>query len=95
MTARGRLLGPDAVTAAAEGFRRLGADVIVRTSQWRLGAADAALAVEWFAGWAGAAFEQDADLAAEAGEYAARRLTEARAGDLAVTVGHVDLLVLP
>ncbi len=39
MTARGRLLGPDAVAAAAERFRRLGADVAVRPSPWRLGAA--------------------------------------------------------
>ena len=39
-TRRGRLLGPDAVEAAAEGFRRLGAEVIVRPSPWRLGVAD-------------------------------------------------------
>src|SRR5712691_7589035 len=36
-TRRGRLLGPDAVEAAADGFRRLGAEVIVRASPWRLG----------------------------------------------------------
>jgi SAM-dependent methyltransferase len=35
-TDRGRLLGPDAVALAAEEFRRLGADVIVRPSPWRL-----------------------------------------------------------
>ncbi len=50
-----RLLGPDAVGAAVEAFDRLGADVIVRPSPWRLGAAQAALTTEWLAGWVGAA----------------------------------------
>ncbi len=35
-----------------------GADVLVRPSPWRLGADQAALAAEWFAGWVGAACEQ-------------------------------------
>ena len=65
MTAGGRLLGPDAVAAAAERFRRLGADVLVRPSPWRLGAADADLAAEWLTGWLDAACEQEAELAAE------------------------------
>ncbi|HEY3766050.1 MAG TPA: class I SAM-dependent methyltransferase [Gaiellales bacterium] len=94
-TRRGRLLGPDAVEAAADGFRRRGAEVIVRPSPWRLGAADAGLAVEWLAGWVRAACEQEPSLAADAGPYRRRRLREARAGRLAVTVGHADLLVLP
>jgi hypothetical protein len=95
MTAGGRLLGPDAVGAAAERFRRLGADVLVRLSPWRLGAADADLAAEWFTGWVGAACEQQAELAAEVDAYARRRLAQAGAGQLAVTVHHADLLVLP
>jgi hypothetical protein len=95
MTARGRLLGQDAVAAAVDGFRRLGAEVLVRPTPWRLGAAEADLAAEWFTGWIGAACEQSADLACDAGPYARRRLAEARAGELAVTVGHADLLVLP
>ena len=92
---RGRLLGPDAAEAAVEGFRRLGADVLVRPSPRRLGAAEAGLAAEWLAGWVGAACEQEAGLAADAELYRRRRLREARAGRLAVTVGHADLLVLP
>ena len=95
LTAGGRLLGPDAVPAAVEGFRRLGVEVLVRPSPWRLGAAQAGLAAEWLAGWVGAACEQEAELAAEADAYAGRRLAEARAGQLAVTVGHADLLVMP
>jgi hypothetical protein len=95
MTAGGRLLGPDAVAAAAERFRRLGADVLVRPSPWRLGAHDADLGAEWFTGWLGAACQQEAELAAEVDAYARRRLAQARAGQLAVTVDHADLLVLP
>ena len=38
-TERGRLLGPDAVAVAVEAFGRLGAEVLVRPSPWRLGAA--------------------------------------------------------
>jgi hypothetical protein len=91
----GRLLGPDAVAAATEWFRGRGAQVIVRPSPWRLGAADADLAGEWLAGWVGAACEQEPDLAAPAGLYRERRLTEVAAGSLAVSVGHADLLVLP
>ena len=95
MTAAGRLLGPDAVAAAVAQFRRLGAEVIVRPSPWRLGADQAGLAAEWLTGWVGAACEQEAELAPEADAYAQRRLTEARAGQLGVTVEHADLLVLP
>jgi hypothetical protein len=95
MTVGGRLLGPDAVAAAVGGFRRLGAEVLVRPTPWRLGAAQANLAAEWFTGWIGAACEQSGDLASGIGSYAHRRLAEARAGQLAVTVGHADLLVMP
>jgi len=94
-TERGNLLGPDAVDFAVETFRRLGAEVLVRPSPWRLGPAHAALVAEWFTGWVGAACEQDAELAGQREPYARRRLEQARAGELAVTVGHADLLVLP
>jgi hypothetical protein len=95
MTVGGRLLGPGAVVAAVAEFRRLGAEVLVRPSPWRLGAAQADLAAEWLTGWVGAACEQEAELASDADAYARRRLREARAGQLAVTVGHADLLALP
>jgi len=95
MTPRGRLLGPDAVAAAVQGFRRAGSEVLVRPSPWRLAASRAALAAEWFTGWLDAACEQDPALAAEAELYARRRLAAARAGRLVVRVGHADLLALP
>jgi hypothetical protein len=95
MTPRGRLLGPDAVGAAVDEFRRRGVRVIVRPSPWRLGAAETALVVEWLDGWLDAACEHEGGPAAEADLYRRRRLRAARAGRLAVTVGHADLLVLP
>jgi hypothetical protein len=92
---RGRLLGPDAVDAAAEGFRAMGAEVVVRPSPWRLGGAESALAAAWLEGWVDAACEQEPALGREAALYRRRRLSEAAAGALSVTVGHADLLVLP
>jgi len=94
-TTAGRLLGPDAVPAAVEMLRPSGAEVLVRPSPWRLDAAHAALTAEWFAGWVGAAFEQEPALADEAGDYLDRRMAEASAGDLSVTVDHADVLILP
>ena len=94
-TPTGRLLGPAAVTAAVEELRGTGADVIVQASPWRLDAANADLAAEWVEGWVAAACEQDPELAAEADAYRDRRLAQAAAGELAVTVAHADLLVLP
>jgi hypothetical protein len=89
---RGGLLGPDAVPAAID---RLRGRVLVRPSHWRLDAAHAELAAEWFEGWVAAACAQEPALAAEAGAYRNRRLEQAAAGELAVTVDHADLLVLP
>lgn len=94
-TPRGRLLGPDAVETATEGFRRLGAEVFVRPSPWRLEAAESDLAVEWLGGWIDAACEQEPALVPDADLYRRRRLRETAAGALAVTVGHSDMLVLP
>jgi trans-aconitate methyltransferase len=90
-----RLLGPDAVARAVEELGRRGARVLVRPSPWRLGALQADLAAEWFTGWLGAARAQRAELAAKTGDYSRRRLAQAAAGELAVTVDHADMLVLP
>ena len=76
-------------------LRGTGAEVLVRPSPWRLDAAHADLTAEWLGGWVAAACEQEPALAAEAGAYRDRRLAQAAAGELAVTVDHADLLVLP
>lgn len=94
-TTAGRLLGPVAVAAAVEQLRGTGAEVLVRPSPWHLDAAHAGLTAEWFAGWVAAACEQEPEMAAEAVAYRDRRLAQAAAGELAVTVDHADLLVLP
>jgi hypothetical protein len=94
MTAAGRLLGPDAVAAAAAELRATGAEVLARPSPWHLDAAHAELRAVWLDGWVAAACKQEPALAAEAGAYRARRLMHAAAGELAVTVDHADLLAL-
>jgi hypothetical protein len=95
VTERGRLLGPDAVALTVEQCGQLGAEVLVRPSPWRLGVSHANLAAEWLIGWVGAACKQEVNLAAEAELYARRRLAQAAAGQLAVTVDHADLLISP
>jgi hypothetical protein len=87
-----RLLGPDAVDAAAEAFRRYGVSVRPHPSPWRLGPDQAELAAEWLRGWLGAACEQRPELVGPARSYTTRRLAEARAGRLHIAVHHCDLL---
>jgi hypothetical protein len=94
-TDRGRLLGPDAVGFTVEKFAQLGSDALVRPSPWRLGPLQAELAAEWLTGWVTAACEQQPGLAVESEAYLRRRLAEARAGRLVVTVDHSDLLCVP
>lgn len=90
----GRLLGPDAAAAAVAGFRRLGHQVLVRPSPWRLGPGDAALTTAWLRGWWSAACAQQPELADESA-WVRRRLTEAEGGRLTATVHHEDVLVQP
>ena len=85
---RDGLLGPDAVD-------QVRTDVVARPSPWRLDANHADLMAEWLRGWVAAACEQEPALVAEAGAYLDRHLAQAAAGELAVTVDHADLLVLP
>ena len=95
VTERGRLLGPDAAAVAVQQLGRLGSELHVRSSAWRLGPSEAELAAEWFNGWVGAACEQERELVVAAEPYARRRLAQAAAGALRVTVDHADLLMSP
>jgi hypothetical protein len=92
---RGRLLGPDAVAATVEALRGTGAEVLARPSPWHLHAAHADLALEWLDGWLAAACEQEPALVNAATAYRYKRLAQAAAGVLTITVDHADLLVLP
>jgi hypothetical protein len=85
-------LGPDAVAAAMD---EVSGEVHVRPSPWRLDAAHGELMTAWLGGWLRAACEQEPALAADADAYRDRRLAQAAAGELTVTVDHADLLVLP
>jgi hypothetical protein len=87
-----RLLGPDAVDAAAAMFAGHGIAVRVSPSPWRLGPDESDLAAEWFVGWLAAACEQRPDLSDPAVAYARDRLADAAAGRLQVVVHHSDLL---
>jgi hypothetical protein len=89
-----RLLGPDAVAVASTAFTRLGADVLVADTPWRLGAGDVRLVEEWLTGWVAAACEQQRELRGAARGYLRQRHAEAAAGRLLVTVGHADLLAI-
>ncbi len=89
------LLGPDAVGAAVDAFTRLGSEVVVRPSPWRLDVVHADLTAEWITGWVAAACEQHPELTDPAAGYLGRRLAEADAGRLRVTVHHHDLLARP
>ncbi|MFH9013078.1 methyltransferase domain-containing protein [Streptomyces sp. NPDC017943] len=91
---RDGLLGPDAVTAAAEAFSEHGATVRLHPSPWRLGPEQAALTEQWLRGWVGAAVEERPGLKARADAYLADRLEACAAGELSVTVHHTDLLAL-
>ncbi|MEU3885546.1 class I SAM-dependent methyltransferase [Streptomyces sp. NPDC029041] len=91
---RDGLLGPDAVTVAAEAFSEHGATVRLHPSAWRLGPEQARLTEQWLRGWVGAAVEERPELRAEADVYLTNRLAACAAGELRVTVHHVDLLAL-
>jgi SAM-dependent methyltransferase len=91
----GRKLGPDALEAAVDGFTRLGREVVVRPSPWRLGPEETALATEWLAGWLAAACEQQPELEDVRSSYVRGRMAELGDDRLSVTVHHQDLLVRP
>jgi hypothetical protein len=90
-----RMLGPDAPAAAAAAVARHGARVRTADSPWRLGPDRPALLREWLAGRLDAACAQRPGLAAHAGAYRDRRERALDAGKLTVSVGHIDLLVVP
>ncbi len=94
-TARGPLLGPEAVPFTVQAFHDRNAEILVRDSPWRLGARHAELTAQWLRDWLAAACEQDESLVASTGDYSRRRLAQLADGRLAVTLHHADLLALP
>lgn len=92
-------LGARAADAAVEAFRRHGATVLVRETPWRLGPDHSELIAEWLRGFVPAAAARlphtAAGMDAVVDAYLDRRLAQAAAGELRVTVEHLDLLALP
>ena len=91
----GPALGPAAAGTAATLFAHAGYQVFETNSDWRLGAGDGALMAPLLAGWLDAVGEQDASASLALADWRRIRRAELERGELAVTVGHRDLLALP
>lgn len=89
------LLGPDAVPVVEALFAAAGWHVRTERTPWRLGPSDRDFSLAWLDGWLAAAVEQQPALAGIAADYRARRVAEADAGILRVTVVHEDVLTWP
>lgn len=88
-------LGPDAAGRAATVLHRHGYVVTGVATPWRLGAEQRDLAVVWLDGRAAAAVEQAPQDAARIRSWLRRRTSAVLAGELTVTVGHLDVLGVP
>ena len=92
------LLGTEAADVISAAFADHGMTVHTAPSRWRLGPGRRELTEEWLRGWVTAAstrLGRDAAVEREVDDYLSRRLRQAAAGELSVTVHHVDLLALP
>jgi SAM-dependent methyltransferase len=89
----GPALGPDAATHLADRLAAAGCLVSVARSDWRLGRDDGDLLRASLAGIVAAAREIPEDACLE--RWATLRSQQQAAGELRLTVGHVDLLALP
>lgn len=91
----GPALGPRAVAAALKIFPALGYSILHGQSDWVATAADAEFQIELLRGWLHAAGEMG-ELSRETLEgWFARRSAAALAGELTLTVGHVDFFAQP
>ena len=87
----GPALGADAARSFARRLEADGHRVAIASSDWRLGPADAPLLAATLEGIVGATAEVDRPSEA----WVALRRRQLAAGQLRLTVGHVDLLALP
>jgi SAM-dependent methyltransferase len=89
----GPALGPDAARYLARRLEALGQQVVFERSDWRLGPAHAPLLSATLEGWIGTVQEVRHDQLIK--HWAEVRRRQLAAGQLHLTVGHVDLLALP
>jgi hypothetical protein len=91
----GRAAGADAAGVLARQLEASGFAVTTGPSDWHLGPGDHALLAAIVRTETAAAREADPGAAAAIAAWRERRIAEAAAGTLALTVGHCDLLALP
>lgn len=91
----GDALGTAAPRRIAEILEQLEYRVLAEPSDWRLGAADAEMLRRMIEDFAQAARRQEEGASPDIADWAARRQAQAATGQLALVVGHVDLLALP
>ena len=89
----GPALGPDAASHLAEVLAARGCDVTIEPADWHLGPDDRPLLQVTFEGIVRAAREIANDAALE--RWGTLRWRQLAAGDLRLTIGHLDLLALP
>jgi SAM-dependent methyltransferase len=89
----GPALGPDAASHLAEVLAARGCDVTLEPADWHLGPDDRPLLEATFEGIVRAACEIANDASLE--RWVGLRRRQLAAGDLGLTVGHLDLLALP
>lgn len=89
----GPALGPDAGSYFSDRLAQIGHDVRLAPSDWVFGVQDGPILEAMVDGISAAAGEVEPSLRLET--WRARRHREIEAGQLSLTVGHVDLLALP
>lgn len=89
----GPALGPDAAPYLAEVLAGRGCDVVLEPADWRLGPDERPLLEATLEGIVRAACEVVDDVSLE--RWARLRRCQLVAGDLRLTIGHLDLLALP
>ena len=91
----GPALGPDAATAAPEGFARVGYEVMQGVSDWVFGPGDREIQLETLTGWATAAREIGTVPLPDVVGWLGRRRELVAAGRSTIRVGHVDFFARP
>jgi hypothetical protein len=91
----GPALGPAAVQAALERFKRVGYSVTHGASDWVFGPQDAEIQLATLAGWAEATRETDELPDADVIDWLGRRRDLVAAGRSSIRVGHLDLFAFP
>ena len=91
----GPALGPDALAAAADTFKRVGYSFAEGPSDWTFDPADRAIQDAVLQGFADAASELQEVPERRIADWLARRLDHVAAGGSSLRVGHADFFALP